>query len=187
MGGMLGALVGSFVPAGGSFESIATANGNGGTTITFSSIPQTYKHLQVRYTARANSGAGILGAVELNFNGVSGTSYASHRLWGNGLNGNTAGTDSQPSIQNLTIAGGAIASNVYGVGIVDIQDYSSTTRNKTVRCLIGLDQNSGNTSAQILMLSGLFNSTSAITSMTFTLAAGFNSSTVYSLYGIKGN
>jgi hypothetical protein len=183
---MLGALVGSFAPVAGSFESIATATGNGGTTITFSSIPQTYKHLQIRYNARANSGAAILGAVEMTFNSVGGTSYAFHRLWGNGSDPVASNSVDQASIQNLTIAGGAVASNVYGVGIIDIQDYSATTRNKTVRTLIGMDQNSGNTSAQILMLSGLFNSTSAITRIDLTLAAGFNSSTVYSLYGIKG-
>jgi len=183
---ILGIIASSMKGVSGSFESIATATGSGATTITFSSIPQTYKHLQVRYMARANTGAGILGAVELTFNGVTGTSYASHRLWGNSSTANVAAASSQASIQNVTIAGGGILANTYGVGIIDIQDYSATTRNKTVRTLIGLDQNTGSTSSQILMLSGLFNSTSAITSMTFTLAAGFDSTTVYSLYGIQG-
>jgi hypothetical protein len=184
---ILGITASSKVTVKGAFDSIATVTGSGATTITFSSIPQTYKHLQVRYMARANTGAAVLGAVEITFNGVTGTSYADHRLWGNSSTVSRAGGASQASIQNVSIAGGAILANTYGVGIIDIQDYSSTTRNKTVRTLIGVDQNTASTSSQILMLSGLFNSTSAITSMTFTLAAGFDSNTVYSLYGIKGD
>jgi len=53
-----------------SFESIATATGSGQTSVTFSSIPSTYKHLQIRIIARDNSGnGGGSGALRLRFNG----------------------------------------------------------------------------------------------------------------------
>jgi len=60
MAGIQLGLIGSYVPAvSGSFESIATSTPSGGTTsITFSSIPQTFKSLQVRSIVRDTSTGG---------------------------------------------------------------------------------------------------------------------------------
>jgi hypothetical protein len=69
-----------------SFESIATATGTGSSaTITFSSIPSTYQHLQIRGIARATSG-GETEPIDLRlyFNGLTTGIYSSHALYGNG-------------------------------------------------------------------------------------------------------
>ncbi len=63
-----------------SYESIATVNvgSSGSSFVEFTSIPSTYKHLQIRansrYTGYQNSGA----AVYLQFNGDTGSNYSLH-------------------------------------------------------------------------------------------------------------
>jgi hypothetical protein len=73
-----------------------------------------------------------------------------------------------------------------GVAIVDIHDYAATTKNKTVRNISGVDTN--NTSDGLIYLSsGLWQSTSAVSSIdVFFSGENFTTSTVVSLYGIKG-
>jgi len=66
----------------GAFESIATLSGSGVSTVTFSSIPSTYKHLQVRMFGQAAGGSG--GVVRMRFNGDTGTNYTAHYLTGYG-------------------------------------------------------------------------------------------------------
>jgi hypothetical protein len=91
-------------------------------------------------------------------------------------------------MQYATIVRNNATSGIFGVSIIDIHDYASTTRNKTFRFLTGNDRNG----AGILALfSGLWMSTSAITSLTFVPnniggAQTFISGTTFSLYGIKG-
>ena len=67
-----------------SFESIATATGTGSnSTLTFSSIPQTYKHLQIRVMSRGNA-ATDQDNLLIRFNGDTGSNYNSHYVFGTG-------------------------------------------------------------------------------------------------------
>lgn len=165
------------------FELIATAYGTGSSgVISFSSIPQTYKHLQVRaVTKNTGSGAGTTNN-NLTFNGVT-TGYAQHLLTGNGSTVTSTSGTNQSSIGAIGTAVSTVAGAMHGM-ILDVLDYSSTSKNTTVRMLAGrLDGSTSNT----VLLSGLFNNTAAISSMTFTLTNGnFATTTRFSLYGIKG-
>jgi len=78
--------------------------------------------------------------------------------------------------------------NLGAVGIIDLHDYASTTKNKTVRSFTGYDFNSlYGVAGSVGLRSGLFISTNAVTSISITLAASnFSTQTVFSLYGIKG-
>ena len=176
---------------GGAYESIATATGTGSSaTITFSSIPSTYTSLQFRildkysYTSVANAMD-----VKIYFNGVnSGTGYAYHQLKGDGSTATAGGSASQSEIgiDSPTPSSNASYANIMGVGIIDIQDYASTTKNKTLRAMTGYDANGA---GQIILSSGLRASTDAITSVSFLLgnvSYNWTTSTVISLYGIKG-
>jgi hypothetical protein len=171
--------------AAGSFESIATVNGNGANSITFSSIPSTYKHLQIRATARSNEAAGQSEQLRMRFNGVSTTSYTIHRLSGDGTSVIAEAFASQTFTQTLDAVRNNEPANVFGVGIIDIHDYTSTTKNKTVRTFNGYDTN---TSGKVRLSSGLFVNTAAIDSITLFMAAGptFINGTSFALYGIKG-
>lgn len=171
---------GGYLPLGpsGAFESIASANGTGSSrTITFSSIPSTYQSLQIRASyLTATDGDEML----MTINGNTGSVYARHYLSGDGANAYALGFASQTSI----LAQLASTSSTHPTAlIIDIQDYASTTRNKTVRIMTGCDKNG---SGEITLISALFNSTAAISSLTFaTSSFNLTTSTRFSLYGIK--
>ena len=139
-----------------------------------------YKHLQIRYVSRSTDDSQTLFAT---FNGVTGTSYATHRLFGNG---SSMTSDAFTSRANLFVGTNGTsnnAANSFGAGVIDILDFSSTTKNTTTRVLAG---NAG-TTASVQFQSGLFNNTAAITSMTiFGNTGNLVAGTRFSLYGIRG-
>ena len=165
-----------------SFESIATATGSGATSITFSSIPSTYKHLQIRVIEFDNT----TGNLNMRMNGVTTNSYAWHILYGDGSNAST--NYSINAAQIFVGLQATAATSAYPlVSIIDIIDYASTSKTKTVKSISGKDGNAGGASS-IDISSGLFNSTNAVSSLTFfnDAGSGFNSNTKIALYGIKG-
>jgi hypothetical protein len=191
---MIGAIVAGGLsamtpPVTNSYESIESFTvGSGGTTsITFGSggtIPQTYKHLQIRATLKSNS-AGVL-YMNYTFNGVGGSSYSSHYMYGNGsIAGANAGNGASASSMYLDEFPQSSATNIFGVSILDILDYSNTNKYKTTRHIGGADKNG---SGGVAFSSGLFMSTNAITSITFTpqSSAGIAEYSSFALYGIKG-
>jgi hypothetical protein len=78
--------------------------------------------------------------------------------------------------------GGSGSASSFGATILDIHDYTSTTKNKTVRTFNGCDTNGAGT---VELTSHLFISTSAITSLKI-YGITFDTGSVISLYGIKG-
>lgn len=165
----------AYIPT--SFDSIATSTPTSGTSVTFSSIPNTYQHLQIRASIQAGDGSG-----RIRLNGSSSTNdYAAHLLRGDGASviASGAGTgsyDGVPYYNYYSTATGAVI-------IVDIHDYASTTKNKTVRIANGIDINGG---GYMALWSGLYISTTAVSSITVTASGGFTTGTTIALYGIKG-
>jgi hypothetical protein len=166
------------------YESIASATGTGSSgTITFSSIPSTYTSLQIRYNA-IQTGAGGQ-ALRMQVNSDTGSNYARHLFRGNGT-GTVQSIGSASSTFISLSANGVGLDTVYpSSGIIDIQDYASTTRYKTVRDFGGKDNNT--TSSGVNLNSGLWMNTAAITSISLLIPAdSFTTDTTVSLYGIKG-
>lgn len=182
---MLNIIAGSLsvgvTPSTNSYESIATVTvGSGGSsTITFSSIPSTYQHLQVRALVYASSAGNIQGR----FNSDSGNNYARHYVYGDGASA-AAGNDT--SINYLNFGYVPSSSNYFSAAITDIFDYTSTSKNKTTRTLTGYDANG---SGLIILYSGLWFATpAAISSITITPQSGtFSQYSSFALYGIKGS
>jgi hypothetical protein len=171
-----------------SFDSIATSTpSNGTTSITFSSIPQTYKSLQVRSIVRDTSTGGYDAIpVDIRPNNDSGSNYAIHSLRGDGATVTADGYTAQP--QGLpwaaAIRSGSSNTTTYGVMILDIIDYTSTSKYKTLRMVSGGDVNG--TGGVVSLDSALWLSTSAITSLTIKADyTAFASGTTFALYGIK--
>lgn len=169
-----------------SYESIATVTvGSGGSaTVEFTSIPNTYQHLQVRAIARTN---GNDDAYKVRFNGDTGSNYRyNHYLGGDG---GTAfvGSDGSGTFNILYYAGSANhAANIFGTIVFDILDYTSTNKNKTIRYFGAVERNG---SGSLNFGSALWYATpAAITSITIFPAVGtqFNQYTQFALYGIKG-
>jgi hypothetical protein len=171
-----------FSPSG-AYDSIATTTvGAGGTgTITFSSIPSTYKHLQIRVMA-VYSAANPFGT--LRFNGDSGSVYWWHQLQGNGSVANASAYASLGT--SIYFPADAVGSSTPVVQVADVLDYTSTSKNKTIRILEGYDANG---SGNLRLASGLWSATpAAITSITISTSTGsFNQYSSFALYGIKGD
>jgi hypothetical protein len=167
------------------FESIATATGTGSSgTITFSSIPSSYKSLQIRVMALQTNGINDL---RIRFNGDTGSNYAWHTLAG--YNSSlTAGSGTSQSYMLACVesgARGALTATNPTVAITDVLDYADTNKNKTIRTLGGMENNS---IGELDLNSGLWMSTSAVNSITIFMsgAGSFTTTSVISLYGIKG-
>lgn len=178
-----------------SFESIATYVISSDTnSVTFSSIPSGYTHLQIRGIARSaysSTGAGC-SQYKLRFNGDTGSNYSYHQIVGT-----SAASYSQNAAAQAQIAMNSTWSNVGGYGsvvyvpvVVDIFDYKNTTKNKTVKILESFDGNQSSANQYVSLRSGAWYSTSAITSITLDSTPGyadgaFASGTQFALYGIK--
>jgi hypothetical protein len=170
-----------------SFESIATVTTTSSqSSVTFSSIPQTYSFLQVRILSRINSSAWRVGSA-ITYNGNTSNVYTVHDLYGN--NGSVFAAGYAASVGDrpyVWAAANSSPTGTFGASTVDIHNYASTTSNKTTRIFTGIDNNSS-AQGSINMASSLFVSTSAITSITFTPNAGtYIAGNVFALYGIKG-
>ena len=155
-------------------------------TVTFAGIPSNFKHLQVRYVARTdmNSG-GAWSPIGLRFNSDSGANYDVHTLGSTGASAFSEAYFSQTSASAGFGAPTTNTANSFGVGVIDIFDYQSTTKNKVIRTLNGVDNNGSG--LNVLQSSAWF-STEAINSMTFRLLGGSNGSnylanTQFALYG----
>jgi hypothetical protein len=155
-----------------------TVGSGGSSSISFTSIPSTYKHLQIRALYFGSSNP-LLIQSDL------GIGTQSHILegYGTGLYSAANGTLVSKGMY-ITDSGNGMSTTLGTAAVVDILDFASTTKNKTWRALSGIDTNSN---GAIQLSSGFWNSTSAITSLTFNLSSGtFSNYSSFALYGIKG-
>ncbi len=169
----------------GTFESIATAtvDSSGASTISFSNIPQNYAHLQIRAIARGTQ-ADASDQIGIQFNSDTGSNYAIHQVGGNGSSVFSTGGGSQTKIVPAYITGGSTSANIFGVGIIDILDYTNTNKYTTVRGLSGYDSNGAGLT---LLRSGLWLNTNAVTSIVCVPDSGsFVQYSFFALYGIRG-
>lgn len=161
---------------------ISTAYGTGSSgTITFSSIPSTYKHLQIRATASKDTAGNI--EFGLQFNGDAGSNYTWHRLTGNGSSVSSGWYGGLGGASYVGYATGTGTSNATASNIIDILDYTNTNKNKTIRSLVGYHTSSDNS---IRLNSGIWFSTAAISSLSITYGGyNFTSISRFSLYGVN--
>jgi hypothetical protein len=163
------------------YELISTTIlGSSAASVTFSSIPNTFRHLQLRITLRDTFATEQIGA-SMQFNGDTGSNYAYHFLKGNGGTVTSSSAAGYDRLDILRTSGSNATSGIYMPQIIDILDYASTSKNKTARVLTGGDT----TNVKYIGLhSGLWISTAAINSINIysqTLATGSR----FSLYGLK--
>lgn len=165
---------------------IATVTvGTAQSTITFSSIPQNYEHLQIRGISKTSyTGASQIG---LRFNSDNTTNYNSHYLEGDGTSaaGGNIGAANVAIIARTTSSGGGYGTSNFGALVLDVLDYANTNKYKTTRCLNGWDVTGGGYSG---FYSGLWLSTSAVNTITLYIGGGafnFAQYSSFALYGIK--
>jgi len=189
---MISSLIGIIASSGGvaetnSYESISTTTvGAGGvSSVTFSSIPSTYQHLQIRCLVKDTGttyGTGL--QVSLRMNSDSGSNYTYHNLKGQGSSASAGGTGNGSQLYNGYYPGSLSNTSSFGVIVMDILDYGDTNKFKTARALSGDDLNGSGT---VALTSGSWRSTSAITSIQLLPNdVAFAQYSSFALYGIKG-
>ena len=159
----------------GAFDALGSVTvGSGGvSSITFSAIPQTYTHLQVRGIAQDTSGTDAY----IQLNGAN-TTYR-HQLYGNG---STAIASAYTGISYIILTPNS--GSAFGASITDILDYTNTNKVKTIRTFSGYDLN-GSGYVGIGSASNA-NDTSAVTSITiYSAGTSFAQYSQFSLYGVK--
>ena len=174
----------------GMFALATVSLGTSTSTITFADIPQDYTHLQIRYgLAHSAPGTGP-SSFTLRFNSDSTAgNYSWHKMSGDGA---TAIAGASTSATGIGIAGRYAIStgDIQAAGTVDILDYKSTTKVKTIRNLGGFDTNGAGT---VTFSSGIYSpvlsttpAPTAITSITITLGMySYYANGIVALYGIK--
>lgn len=176
-------LASPFAGVTGDYQSIATTvvDASADLTITFSSIPSTYKHLQIRAIALSASNSV---PVLLRFNSDTGSNYSQHYLAGQGsVTASGAGTSTSAVTLTGIYARFLYPSDAWAF-VIDILDYADTNKYKTVRALHGADSNG---SGEINLTSGNWRNTAAVSTITLSMAAtGFSQYSHFALYGIKG-
>jgi hypothetical protein len=155
--------------------------GSSAASVTFSSLSSyasTYKHLQIRITARASRAASTTDPMIIKLNGS--TQTRSHALYGNGSSLNSYSETTAYSLWDA-ITGASATSNAFGGIVIDLLDAFDTNKNKTLRAMTGAN-------TVVTLGSVLYGTTSATTSLEFTAFSGTNflTGSRFSLYGIKG-
>lgn len=167
-----------------SYESISTVTLSATqTTISFTSIPSTFKHLQVRGIAR-----GTFAATNLNLcmqvNADTGNFYTTHQLLGDGSSATAPGQTAQAFGFVGRIAQANATASAFGASVIDILDYTDTNKNTTIRALGGYDANGNGFST---LMSTAYIKTDAITSIQiFGNLGDLVQYSSFALYGIKG-
>lgn len=182
--------------SGGDFDLIATTILTGSATdITFSSVDtysSTYKHLQLRITARSDRATYSQDSLEMYLNSNTSTSsYTGHVLIGDASSVQSgADVNGGGSFSVVRLVGSGGETGVFSGAIIDILDAYSTSKYKTVKAISGQNaQDAGGFGGKFIALwSQLFLSTSEINTIKLKSRLGTNlvTGTRVSLYGIKG-
>jgi hypothetical protein len=157
-----------------SFASIATqvVGAGGAASVTFNNIPQNYSHLELHIFAK-DGAAGVFSNTSVRINGGNGEWR--HDAFGSGT---APGSSNDPSSFIAYIGGTA----QFGSAIVEILEYTSTVKAKTLRGFSALDTNGNGLST---ILSGVETSLAPVTSLVLTPATGnFAQYSHFALYGI---
>jgi hypothetical protein len=169
------------------FYFIAGASLNGLSTYTFSSIPQTYKHLHIRMFAKS-SRPNTNGPSWLNVNGdTTPSNYTTIYFYTAGTSGviGTAWSTSEGGYA-MNSAGTTANANVNGSSFMTIYNYTDTNKFKNGQGIGAL--NNANSGDQVMGPAfTVWKNTNAITSLSVNpFTSPFLTESYVALYGLKG-
>jgi hypothetical protein len=162
----------------GAYDALASVTlASGASSVTFTGIPDTYKHLQIRQLVNSPTGNQQIqvgnGTVD------TGANYVFHFLYGEGANAGSAASTSETK----GYTGYANGSTYPFTAVSDILDYRKNT-NKTIRTLSGQDNNGS--AAYVMLTSSLWMNTNPITAITISNNGGnYLTNSTFALYGVK--
>ena len=158
------------------YTPIATQTlGSAAASVTFSSIPGTYKDLVLV----CNYGMSVVANVPiLRFNSDSGSNYSQTSIYGNGTSAASGRDTNNSGVYFLDFLGTGGITNICN-SIIQIMNYANTTTYKTT--LMRDNDSSKGTDASV----GLWRNTAAITTIGIVANANnINSGSTFTLYGI---
>ena len=159
--------------------------------IVFAGIPQTYTHLQLRGFAKTtrNYAGNNEDWLYCTINGDGGSHNGGRQIAGNG-----SSLDGTANI-SVSWAGSLISSSTFVTGqqylfspfIIDIFDYSSTTKFKTFVSFTGFDTNSTTypSGSTVRYAGNSYKQFTPVTSLVLSNFVSFATGTTFALYGIK--
>ena len=175
-----------FTPADDILEEIVLTSS--ASSVTFSGLGAytDYQHLQIRAVTQSTSTFG--GTVvsldpRIRFNSDIGSNYARHYLQGAGASG--ISSQANTSSTQINVNGAQVSSddsNIYASWVFDVLDFSSSSKNTTVRSLSGT---SNPDQPRIVFGSGAYFVTDAITSMELIGSGNFTIGSRFSLIGVR--
>ena len=161
------------------------------TSVTFSAIPDSYAHLQLRCNLKSERYNSFVDGLRVQFNGDTGAAgYGYHWMAGKVTTPAAWGLeDTYLNLQGMLAArtsGGMTDVANFGVAIIDILDYADDGgKNTTVMATLGssLDW------ADVNLQSGYWDDTDAVTSITLEQVNGpnFMRGSEFTLYGIASS
>jgi hypothetical protein len=165
-----------------------TVGSGGASSVTFSSILQTFTHLQLRCFTHF-TGTNVTATLGCVVNGDTGTNYTTHQIYADGASANSYGSGTPGAGSVLSIGQVPDGTSYFGVAIIDILDYTNTNKYKTFRSITGNDRNGA---GDVRFMSGmLITNTNAITSLLLQPGAGASAGSqlaqysTFQLYGIS--
>lgn len=176
-----------FAPSG-AYDSIATSTvGSGGTaSVTFSSIPSTYTHLQIRWLAQCTNSGQAPENMGFRFNSDTGANYTRHYIDTDGTTVTAGANTGLSQAYSVLAQTSSTYPSAFSTGYMDILDYANTNKYTTTRSLAGIEYNGSGSNIQFT--SDLWLNTAAVTTINIRpLSGSFKEYSSFALYGIKGN
>ena len=160
-------------------------------SVTFSSIPATYEHLQLRISPRADQAYGSVElSVQVGVGGViqTGTDYYSHWMAGYNTTETAGGGTARDYFKLQGAAGDHPAAAQYSGIVADILDYANPNKNTTISGVGGTAH--GTATPFVASFSGLWDGTGAIDTLKihgWHLTGDLLRGTEISLYGLNSS
>jgi len=148
-------------------------------SVTFSGIPTTYEHLQLRINARTTTSSNFENT-QVTFNGVTTSTYHRHTMYALGTTVDVYNLSGQTSITGPLNAGSGLDAAYYGMIVMDILDYRNASKNTTI-----LFDSSASAASYSQWGSGMWDDTAAVTSITLT--APYVRGSEFTLYGLNSS
>jgi hypothetical protein len=166
--------------------SSSTVGAGGASNIEFTSIPATYTDLLVLYSLRTTLAGGpfYFDDCAIRVNGDTGANYSIVNARGRQNATASFSSSTATLIPIYEASGGDATTNAFGIGKIYIHNYAGST--KKAMGIDGASETNNATEVQLGIISGVWNNTSAITSIRLYSQNGTNfvqHSSAY-LYGI---
>jgi hypothetical protein len=163
------------------YEPISTSTlGSASSTISFTSIPNSYTDLKVVLVANGIS-ATTVGYV-MTFNSDTAANYTFTQMLAWGISG-SVGANRNANQTNIRLSGRQIAPSATLPSLCEVNIFNYTGAN--FKPVFIQHSESQTTTGVVTSSAGMWRSTSAITSITFTASNQFNTGSTATLYGIK--